>query len=193
MARFEIRIIGTAGQGSITAAIILAKAAVEDGKYATQTALYGAAMRTGVSIGDCIIDNEEIDFPKVINADAIIIQSQEAYDKIKLPSLTGNKDILANVKEGAYVILDKDLVKHNLDTSKYKVIEVPMAKVAAEIVGKRQVMNVVALAALQEITKMLSKEALEKAVVSSVPERFIELNKKALEEGYKMAKQALAL
>jgi len=192
MARFEIRIIGTAGQGSITAAIILAKAAVEDGKYATQTALYGAAMRTGVSIGDCIIDNEEIDFPKVINADAIIIQSQEAYDKIKLPSLTGNKDILANVKEGAYVILDKDLVKHNLDTSKYKVIEVPMAKVAAEIVGKRQVMNVVALAALQEITKMLSKEALEKAVVSSVPERFIELNKKALEEGYKMAKQALA-
>lgn len=193
MARFEIRIIGTAGQGSITAAIILAKAAVEDGKYATQTALYGAAMRTGVSIGDCIIDNEEIDFPKVINADAIIIQSQEAYDKIKLPSLTGNKDILANVKEGAYVILDKDLVKHNLDTSKYKVIEVPMAKVAAEVVGKRQVMNVVALAALQEITKMLSKEALEKAVVSSVPERFIELNKKALEEGYKMAKQALAL
>jgi len=192
MARFEIRIIGTAGQGSITAAIILAKAAVEDGKYATQTALYGAAMRTGVSIGDCIIDNEEIDFPKVINADAIIIQSQEAYDKIKLPSLTGNKDILANVKEGAYVILDKDLVKHNLDTSKYKVIEVPMAKVAAEVVGKRQVMNVVALAALQEITKMLSKEALEKAVVSSVPERFIELNKKALEEGYKMAKQALA-
>lgn len=193
MARFEIRIIGTAGQGSITAAIILAKAAVEDGKYATQTALYGAAMRTGVSIGDCIIDNEEIDFPKVINADAIIIQSQEAYDKIKLPSLTGNKDILSHVKEGAYVILDKDLVKHNLDTSKYKVIEVPMAKVAAEIVGKRQVMNVVALAALQEITKMLSKEALEKAVVSSVPERFIELNKKALEEGYKMAKQALAL
>lgn len=193
MARFEIRIIGTAGQGSITAAIILAKAAVEDGKYATQTALYGAAMRTGVSIGDCIIDNEEIDFPKVINADAIIIQSQEAYDKIKLPSLTGNKDILANVKEGAYVILDKDLVKHNLDTSKYKVIEVPMAKVAAEIVGKRQVMNVVALAAFQEITKILSKEALEKAVVSSVPERFIELNKKALEEGYKMAKQALAL
>ena len=192
MARFEIRIIGTAGQGSITAAIILAKAAVEDGKYATQTALYGAAMRTGVSIGDCIIDNEEIDFPKVINADAIIIQSQEAYDKIKLPSLTGNKDILANVKEGAYVILDKDLVKHNLDTSKYKVIEVPMAKVAAEVVGKRQVMNVVALAALQEITKILSKEALEKAVVSSVPERFIELNKKALEEGYKMAKQALA-
>jgi len=193
MARFEIRIIGTAGQGSITAAIILAKAAVEDGKYATQTALYGAAMRTGVSIGDCIIDNEEIDFPKVINADAIIIQSQEAYDKIKLPSLTGNKDILSHVKEGAYVILDKDLVKHNLDTSKYKVIEVPMAKVAAEVVGKRQVMNVVALAAFQEITKILSKEALEKAVVSSVPERFIELNKKALEEGYKMAKQALAL
>ena len=193
MARFEIRIIGTAGQGSITAAIILAKAAVEDGKYATQTALYGAAMRTGVSTGDCIIDDEEIDFPKVINADAIIIQSQEAYDKVKIPSLTGNKDILANVKEGAYVILDKDLVKHNLDTSKYKVIEVPMAKVAAEVVGKRQVMNVVALAAFQEITKMLSKEALEKAVVSSVPERFVELNKKALEEGYKMAQQALAL
>ncbi len=191
MARFEIRIIGTAGQGSITAAIILAKAAVEDGKYATQTAQYGAAMRTGVSIGDCIIDNEEIDFPKVIEADAVIIQSQEAYDKIKLPSITGDKDILAHVKEGAYVILDRDLVKHNLDSSKYKVIEVPMAKVAAEVVGKRQVMNVVALAALQEVTKIVSKEALEKAVVSSVPERFIDLNKKALEEGFKMAKEAL--
>ena len=89
------------------------------------------------------------------------------------------------------VILDKDLVKHNLDTSKYKIVEVPMAKVAAEVVGKRQVMNVVALAALQEVTKIISKEALEKAVVSSVPERFIDLNKEALEEGFKMAKQAL--
>ncbi len=191
MARFETRITGTAGQGSITAAVILAKAAVEDGKYATQTAKYGAAMRTGVSIGDCIIDNEEIDFPKVIKADAIIIQSQEAYDKLKIPSISGDKDILADVKDGAYVILDKDLVKHNLDRDRYKVIEVPMAKVAAEVVGKRQVMNVVALAALQEITNIVSKEALEKAVISSVPERFVDLNKKALEEGFKMAKEAL--
>ncbi|MBM3189428.1 MAG: 2-oxoacid:ferredoxin oxidoreductase subunit gamma, partial [Chloroflexi bacterium] len=81
MARFEIRLAGTGGQGMILAGLILAEAAVvHDNKNACQTQSYGPEARGGASKSEVVIDDEEIDFPKVIAADVLLAMSQEACD-----------------------------------------------------------------------------------------------------------------
>jgi len=55
------------------------------------------------------------------------------------------------------------------------------------VLKKPMVANIVALGALVEITKAISKESLEKAVLAKVPKGTEELNREALSKGYEMA------
>ncbi|NIA10039.1 MAG: ketoisovalerate oxidoreductase [Nitrospiraceae bacterium] len=189
--RYEIRIIGSAGQGSILAAVVLASAAAEAGRFATQTASYGSAMRSGISMGDVIISDTPIDFPKTLNLDIVVIQSQEAYDnmvdgrpvRFDLQCGEGNADSLADVKIGATVIADKNLVRCDLLSERYNIILAPMSKTATDTIGKKQVANMVALGVLRKATNILPQEAFLKAIEKSVPKRFIDINKKAFLAG----------
>ena len=66
MSRVRLVFSGSGGQGVITAAIILAEAAViHEGLNATQSQSYGAAARGGSTRSDIIISDSEIDFPEV--------------------------------------------------------------------------------------------------------------------------------
>ncbi len=47
--------------------------------------------------------------------------------------------------------------------------------------------NIVALGAMVALTGVVTKESAEKAVLASVPEAFIELNKKAFQMGFDKA------
>ena len=71
---------GSGGQGVITAAIILAEAAViyED-LNAVQSQSYGAAARGGATRSDVIISDSVIHFPKVIQPNVLVCLTQEAY------------------------------------------------------------------------------------------------------------------
>jgi len=204
--RYEVRVIGSAGQGSILAAVVLATAAAEEGLWAAQTATYGAAMRSGVSLGDVVISDKPIDFPKTTELDAVIIQSQEAYDdmikgkpvRLDPECSEADADILVNVKPGALVIVDEDLVQCDLDCNMYRVVSAPIARTAAEVLGRRQVMNIVALGVFQVATTLqfdgkplISEESFLRAIEKSVPARFIDLNKNAFMEGVKIGKAAL--
>ena len=64
--RFEIRLAGTGGQGAILAGILLADAAVRDGKNVVQTQSYGPEARGGASRSEVVISTQEIHYPKVI-------------------------------------------------------------------------------------------------------------------------------
>jgi len=48
------------------------------------------------------------------------------------------------------------------------------------------VANIVALGAIQEVSNVVTKDALEKAVLKRVPRGTEELNKKALQAGYEL-------
>ena len=58
--RKQLRLSGSGGQGVITAAIILAEAAVSEGKQAVQSQSYGPEARGGASKPEVIIDDEKI-------------------------------------------------------------------------------------------------------------------------------------
>ncbi len=80
--RVEIRLAGEGGQGLILAGLILAEAAVVyDGKFACQTQSYGPEARGGASGSEVVIDDQEIDYPKVIAAAVSLAMIQLACDK----------------------------------------------------------------------------------------------------------------
>lgn len=172
----EIRLTGSGGQGLILAGIILAESAILEGNNAIQSQSYGPEARGGASKAEVIISKEEIDFPKVEQADILLALTQVAMDKY-----------FSTVKEDGILIVDSK-IKVPDDVKVDKIIVAPILDTASEVVGKSMVANIVALGLIQELTNIVSKDYLEKAVLSRVPKGTEELNKKALLEGYNLAK-----
>ncbi|MDO3376817.1 2-oxoacid:acceptor oxidoreductase family protein [Geoalkalibacter halelectricus] len=175
--RFEIRFSGAGGQGLITAGIILAEAAsIVEGKFAVQSQSYGPEARGGASKSEVIISDGPIDYPKATIVDACLAMTQEAADKY------------ANgIKSGGVLLLDADFVP-NEPKGDFKIVRMPIMRTAKEDIGREIVANVVALGAMIALTDCVSREAGEKAVLSRVPEAFIELNKKAYSLGFEKVK-----
>ena len=81
MSSTEIRLSGSGGQGLLLAGIILAEAAILDGKNAVQTQSYGPEARGGASKSEVIISEGDIYYPKVRKPNVFLALTQEAYNK----------------------------------------------------------------------------------------------------------------
>jgi 2-oxoglutarate ferredoxin oxidoreductase subunit gamma len=171
----EIRLTGSGGQGIILAGIILAEAAIGEGNNAIQSQSYGPEARGGASKAEVIISSEDIHFPKVQQPNYLLALTQVAADKY-----------LKEIDENCVVIIDSAINVPSTIKAK-KVISVPILKTATDVIGKSIVGNIIAVGAITEITGVVSKEAVENAVLSRVPKGTEDLNKSALEEGYKLA------
>ncbi|MGB9730677.1 MULTISPECIES: 2-oxoacid:acceptor oxidoreductase family protein [Calditerrivibrio] len=178
MARIDIRLGGSGGQGTITAAAILGYAAVYAGKKAVQTKSYGPEARGGAARGEVVISDEDINYVKVLKSDILVALTQEACDKF-----------VVDAKEGSIVIVDDFLVK-NKPQGNFKLYSLPIIKTAAEDVGKSMVANIVTLGVVNELANLIDYEKLEKGVLSKVPKGTEELNKKALQAGIELARKA---
>jgi 2-oxoglutarate ferredoxin oxidoreductase subunit gamma len=168
----ELRLSGSGGQGLILAGVILADAALIDGKRAIQSQSYGPEARGGSSKAEVIISDGDIDFVKVQKCDMLLCLTQEAYDKY-------GKEFTS------VLVLDENLKLKYPEPE--KVVKVPILDTASEKLGKPMVANIVALGAVNGLLNLVSKESLQKAVVSRVPRGTEELNRKALEMGYELA------
>ncbi|MGD8494484.1 MAG: 2-oxoacid:acceptor oxidoreductase family protein, partial [Desulfobacterales bacterium] len=82
MERCRMVFSGSGGQGVITAAVILAEAAVlYNGLNAVQSQSYGAEARGGATRSDIIISDSIIHYPKVIQPNVLVCLTQQAYNK----------------------------------------------------------------------------------------------------------------
>ncbi len=169
--RKQLRLSGSGGQGVITAAIILAEAAVAEGKQAVQSQSYGPEARGGASKSEVIIDDEKIYHPHVKAPDFVLAMTQKAADKYYV-------DLSAD----GVLILDEDLVP---ESPKFKnIIRVPITKIAVEKAGKALFANIVALGVIAKVTQLVDFEAIKKAVANRVPAHTVEQNMLALQLGY---------
>ena len=175
----QIRICGFGGQGIILGGKILGHASISAGKHVAGLSSYGGAARGGVCDSDIIISDEAITFPQVIAADILIAMAQSAYDK---------HIGMVNKKTGL-VLYDKQLVTPK-DIDGIKQIGIPAMEVAVKECNNKQVANIILLGAAVEITGLMDKEVLKKAIEEGVRERFRELNLKAVEIGFTLGKQA---
>lgn len=169
--KHNFRFSGTGGQGLITAGIILAEAAILDGKEAVQSQSYGPEARGGSSKAEAIISDEPIRFGRVVCPDVLLAMSQEAANKYTV-----------DCTENSVVITDTLFVTDVPGTFKER-IDLPITHTAVSTCGKPLFANIVALGAVVALTRCVSEEALEKAVLSRVPKGTEEANKKALQAG----------
>lgn len=171
--RYEIRLSGSGGQGLITAGMIMGEAAsLFDNKFVVQTQSYGPEARGGACKAEVIISDKKISYPKPTKADILLTLSQPAYDKY-----------INDVKDDGVVIVDSSIVKYKKAKGIYPI---PITKLATEEVGLRVTANVVALGVISSLTKVVSYEALERALLSRIPPGTEEINKKALRLGKKL-------
>ncbi|MEG1773459.1 MAG: 2-oxoacid:acceptor oxidoreductase family protein [Oscillospiraceae bacterium] len=173
-ARIEFRLSGSGGQGVISAGIILAAAAVHDGKHAIQSQSYGPEARGGASKAEVVISNESIDYPKATTPDYVLCLTNEAF------RLYGKT---ADPKTVIFVDSEVDIA----DSDK-KVIRVPIIQAAHEI--NPQGANVVAVGFLVGYTKVVTREATVESLNEQFP-KFVEKNMKCVEAGFKFADDLL--
>ncbi len=173
--RIEIRLAGAGGQGVVTAGRILAEAAILSGKTATQSQVYGPQSRGGASRSDVVIADEAIDFPLTEHIDVLVALSPAAFDRY-VPELAADALLLADTGAAS--------------GAERAVRAVPIVEAARRIAGNPVVAGVVALGALQAVTGVVDRAALEEALAARVPERHRAMNAEALAEGARLAEEA---
>ena len=181
MQRSRIVFSGSGGQGVITAAIILAKAAaIFENRHAIQSQSYGAAARGGATRSDVIIDDSEIYFPKVIQPNILVSLTQESYAKFS-PIIRPGGLLLVDSR---YVDIEKKVdAKH---------VALPMYETVMDQIGKPIVFNICMLGTLLGLTDLMQPDAILKVLETTIPKDFMEMNKKALELGLEMGRAAVS-
>jgi 2-oxoglutarate ferredoxin oxidoreductase subunit gamma len=180
MERSRLVFSGSGGQGVITAAIILAKAAVMfEGKNATQSQSYGAAARGGATRSDVLISDSEIYFPKVVQPNILVSLTQESYNTFSGIIRPGGLLLV----DSRYVFIEKKVdAKH---------ISLPMYDTVMEKIGKPIVFNICMLGALLGATQLVRGESIIKVLETTIPKDFMKMNKTALELGIEMGESTV--
>ena len=172
--RKQLRLSGSGGQGVITAAIILAEAAVAEGKEAVQSQSYGPEARGGASKSEVIIDDKTIYHPHVLVPDLVLAMTQKAADKY-----------YSDLSPEGLLVLDDSLVPETPDFP--NVVRIPITKLAIEQVGKPLFANIVALGALVRLTGIVAFDTIKESVAHRVPPHTVEQNMKAPQVGWDAA------
>lgn len=175
----QVRFSGAGGQGLITAGVILAEAAMLDGRNVVQTQTYGPEARLGSSRAEVIISSGLIAYPEVTTPDVLLCMSMEAARKFT-----------PKVRPDTVVILDSTNIGDDVQCVG-RVCRVPITDTAVTV-GSKVVANSVALGVLNAITGVVSPDVLAKAVAARVPARFRELNQRALDAGSELARSLAA-
>ena len=171
--RLEIRFAGFGGQGVILASVILGKTVIFEGKEAVQNEAYGPEKRGSLLRSDIIItDGARIHHSVIDKADVLVVMSESA--------LEAHKD---NLKDDGMVLIDSAMIKNKDLLKGLKIIEIPARKIA-EKVGSALSTNMVILGYLCKLKNIVKLESLLTVLETSVKKKYVEVNKKAMEEGY---------
>ena len=175
MERCRLVFSGSGGQGIITAAVMLAEAAVlYENLNAVQSQAYGPAARGGATRSDIIISESDINFPKVIQPNVLICLTQEAYNTF-----------CNIIRPGGLLITDARFVKTEKKVDAQQK-ELSMYVAVMEKIGKPIVFNICMLGAVISLTDLVEPESIMKVLESRIPSGFLEMNRKALELGMEL-------
>jgi 2-oxoglutarate ferredoxin oxidoreductase subunit gamma len=174
MSKTEIRVGGLGGQGVILCGSIIGKAAaIYGGKHATLIQAFGPEARGSACSAQVMVSDEVIGYPYVKRPDILVLMSQDAFTQF-LPQL----------KPGGLVLFENELVAPDGKLpAGVRAVGVPATRFAEEL-GRRLVLNIVMVGFFTGVTGLVPIEAVERAVLDSVPRGTEDLNMKALRKGY---------
>ncbi len=169
--RYEVVLAGSGGQGLVVSGILLANAAMLEKKNVVQTASYGIASRGGFSMAEVIVDDSEILFQQVLQADVALVLTQVSLEKIH-----------GVVTPATRLFYDSDLVTAE---KRKGLFGYPFVQRAREL-GNVGVANIIALGAISKHTGIVKLESLDRLIEERYRGRMRELNVKALREGERL-------
>jgi len=170
---------GSGGQGVITASIILSEAAVlYENLIAVQSQSYGAEARGGATRSDVIISDTVINFPKVIQPNVLVCLTQAAYGKFS-----------PIIRPGGLLITDPRFVETEKKVDAQQK-EIQMYETVMSDIGNPIVFNICMLGAVIGLTGLVKPESIMKSLENRIPADFLEMNRKALDIGFKLGEEA---
>jgi 2-oxoglutarate ferredoxin oxidoreductase subunit gamma len=144
MERCRMVFSGSGGQGVITAAIILAEAAVlHENLIAVQSQSYGPEARGGATRSDVIIADSPIHFPKVLQPNVLVCLTQQSY-----------ANYFSLLRPGGLLVTDSRYVKLGKKVDARQV-ELPMYETVMDKIGRPIVFNICMLGAVIGLTKLV--------------------------------------
>jgi 2-oxoisovalerate ferredoxin oxidoreductase beta subunit len=169
-----LKLAGAGGDGAQTAALLIARAAINEGFDSTHIPSYGPESRGGTSYADVHIADDEVLSPAAPRPNILVA--------FNAPSLT---KFGPAVQAGGTVVYDSSVI-HELPpfAEGVKVCGAPFTEIAAEL-GRAVVKNVVALGALQAATGLFPKETFLTAIRQTLKDKsgLIPLNEEAFNWG----------
>ena len=178
MAKTEIRMTGSGGQGVIMGTIILAEAAFEDGKQVVQCQAYGPEARGGSSKAETIISDEKITYTKVLKPDLLLSLTQVSLDKY-----------IGCLKDDAVVVVDSAIEVPEEVAKAHKVYKLPILEGAIEVIKNHMSANIISVGVVNEIMHVATNESIEAAVLNHVPKGTEESNLNALHYGGQLVRE----
>jgi len=175
MKKYRIIFSGSGGQGIITAAVILAEAAVlHEDMMAVQSQVYGPQARGGISRSDVILSDSKIDFPKVIQPNILICLTQASYNTYS-----------PLIRPGGLLLSDEKYVKTDRKADARQ-ISLPMYETIMEKIKKPVVFNICVLGVLISATRLVKPDSIIKVLEMRVPSELLNINIEALDMGIHM-------
>jgi 2-oxoglutarate ferredoxin oxidoreductase subunit gamma len=184
MARTLMRFTGVGGQGVLLAGEIFAAAKIKLGGHGLKTATYTSQVRGGPTVVDITLDDEEIFYPYANDGeiDFMLSVAQKSYDLFK-----------DGVSKGGTIVIDPNLITPTEEDRKtWNIHEIPIITIAKEEVGNVITQSVVALAIANTMMSAIDRDSLIETMLSKVPAKVHDANKKAFDLGEKYAKEAMA-
>jgi 2-oxoglutarate ferredoxin oxidoreductase subunit gamma len=164
----EMVLAGSGGQGLILSGVLLAEAAIFEGKNVVQTQSYGIASRGGLSLAEVIIDEEEIIFQQVQTPNCILALTEEAVRKYE-----------AWTESGVPIYYDITIASPRKGRNYYGH---PFTQLASDL-GNVASVNILALGTIAAGTGVVKLESLEHMIRKRFKGAAAELNLKMLAAG----------
>ncbi|MBI2840296.1 MAG: 2-oxoacid:acceptor oxidoreductase family protein [Acidobacteria bacterium] len=178
MSKIDIRVGGLGGQGVILCASIIGKAAaIHDNKHATLIQSFGPEARGSACSAQVMIDDHPIGYPYVKSLDVLVVMSRDAY-----------KQFVTQLKPGGILLYEEELVTPGAMPPGVSAYAIPATRFAEQL-GRRLVLNIVMVGFFAGVTGLLSEQAVEKAVLSSVPKGTEDLNLRAYRKGFEYGRE----
>lgn len=172
-----IQFCGFGGQGIVLSSVILGTTAVlHSGMNAVQTQSYGSEARGGECQAELILSRQPIKSPLADALDILVAMSQPALNQY-----------LKRLKPGGTLIFDPEYV-FRPERADIQVISVAATEAAGQL-GNKIVANMFMLGFIQQLTGLITSDALCEVISNNVPEKYIELNEKAARSGMALAKE----
>jgi 2-oxoglutarate ferredoxin oxidoreductase subunit gamma len=166
----EIRLCGIGGQGLLVAGAILAEALTLEGLRVAQSQSFEPTSRGGMSRTDLVGSEGAVDFPLATALDCALILDQLAAEPTA-----------SLVKPRGLVLLDRERVPRP-PRGGFSLHSLALCESAKEL-GDPRVANLVGLGALARLGELCSDASLDRAIRSTSPTRFLDLNLEAARAG----------